>query len=177
MPQYAEGIFEQIPLKEETGTFDFMFAGNIGAVQSVETILRAAKLLKSEPVKFHIVGGGTNLERLQEMNQDLGNVIFYGRRPLEEMPGFYGKADVMFVTLAADTALNLTLPGKVQSYIDVGKPIIVAFDGETRAVIEMAQCGYCGKVDSAEELAENVKKFIDEETDTKIMGKRAFSIY
>ena len=40
LPQYAEGIFEQIPAKEENGMFDFMFAGNIGAVQSVDICLR-----------------------------------------------------------------------------------------------------------------------------------------
>ena len=120
LPQYAEGIFEQIPPRVEDGTFNFMFAGNTGTVQSVETVIKTAEILKDEPVKFHIVGGGTDLERLQKMGEDMENVIFYGRRPVEEMPEFYARADAMLITLAADPILSLTLPGKVQSYMAVG---------------------------------------------------------
>ena len=112
LPQYAEGIFEQIPPREEDGVFNFMFAGNIGAVQSVETVIRAAEMLNCEPAIFHIVGGGTDLERLKGLAEGLENIVFYGRRPLEEMPEFYAKADAMLVTLAADPVLSLTLPEK-----------------------------------------------------------------
>lgn len=177
LPQYAERVFEQIPPREEDSKFNFMFAGNIGAVQSVETIIKAAELLRDEPVKFHIVGGGTDLEILQELGVDLENVEFYGRRPLEEMPEFYAQADAMLVTLAADPVLSLTLPGKVQSYMAVGKPIIGAIDGETKVVIEAAQCGFCGKAESVDELAENIREFIKKDTDRVSMGQNARKFY
>ena len=176
LPQYAEGIFEQIPPKKEDGVFDFMFAGNIGSVQSLETVVRAAQLLKDEPVKFHIVGGGTDLERLQRLAEGLENVIFYGRRPIEEMPKFYAKADAMLVTLASDPVLSLTLPGKIQSYMAVGKPIIGAIDGETKIIIEAANCGFCGKANSVDEFVENVKKFINSK-DRAAMGRNARKYY
>ena len=177
LPQYAEGIFEQIPPRTEDGTFNFMFAGNIGTVQSVETVIKTAEILKDEPVKFHIVGGGTDLERLQKMGENMKNVIFYGRKPIEEMPEFYAKADAMLITLAADPVLSLTLPGKVQSYMAVGKPIIGAIDGETKTVIEEAQCGFCGKAEDVDELAENIRKFIGNNTDRFLMGKNAREFY
>lgn len=176
LPQYAEGIFEEIPARKEDGKFNFMFAGNIGSIQSVETVIKTAEILKEDPVIFHIVGSGTDLERLQEIGKKMKNVVFYGRRPIEEMPEFYAKADAMLVTLAADPILSLTLPGKVQSYMAVGKPIIGAIDGEARFVIEDAKCGFCGKSENAEELAENIKKFI--KADNKIeMGRNARRYY
>lgn len=176
LPQYAEGIFEQILPREKDGTFHFMFAGNIGAVQSVETVIKAAQILKDEPVKFHIVGGGTDLEGLKEFSKGLKNISFYGRRPLEEMPGFYKKTDAMLVTLKADKVLSMTLPGKVQSYMAAGKPIIGAINGETEKVIADAACGYCGKAEDAKELAENIKKFIDN-PNRDLMGKNARAYY
>ena len=176
LPQYAEGIFEMIAPKKEPGIFDFMFAGNIGAIQSVDTIIKAAELLKNEPVRFHIVGNGTDLERLQEMSNNLENVIFYGRRPLEEMPKFYAMADAMLVTLQADEVLSMTLPGKVQSYMAVGRPIIGAIDGETKKVIEDAKCGYCGRAEDAEVLAENIRSFVKNQ-DKDLMGKNARAYY
>ena len=178
LPQYAEGIFELSPPKEENGTFDFMFAGNIGEIQSIETILKAAKILEDMPVRFHIVGGGTDLDRLKRIKkkQNLKNVIFYGRRSIEEMPEFYAKADAMLVTLKADPILSLTLPGKVQSYMAVGKPVIGAIDGEAKVIIEEAQCGFCGKSEEAEELAENIKKFIESKNKIE-MGLNARKFY
>ncbi len=177
LPQYAEEIFEQTSAKKENGVYDFMFAGNIGAVQSVETIIKAARCLINEPVHFHIVGGGTDLEHLQNLAKGLSNVTFYGRRPLEEMPEFYKKADAMLITLAADPILSLTLPGKVQSYMAVGKPIIGAINGETKCIIEDAKCGFCGKAENAEELAENIRRFIQDNTDRNLMGQNARKFY
>lgn len=160
LPQYAEGLFETLPFKEESEGVDLVFAGNIGEVQSVETIVRAAEKLKDEKVHFHIVGGGTDLDRLKGLAGGLDNVTFYGRRPLEEMPEFYAKADAMLVTLKSDPVLSLTLPGKVQSYMAVGKPIIGAIDGETAEVIREAGCGYCGKADDVDELVKNIRAFV-----------------
>lgn len=179
LPQYAEGIFEQMPPKEETGVFDFMFAGNIGEVQSVETILKVAEELREESVRFHIVGGGTDLERLKKIKEDkkLENVIFYGRRPLEEMPEFYAKADAMLITLSSDPILSITLPGKVQSYMAVGKPIIGAIDGETQNVIEEACCGYCGKANDVEEFKENLKKFMEDPIKRRKQSENAIKFY
>lgn len=175
LPQYAEGIFELLPMKKQTDVFDFMFAGNIGEIQSVDTIIKAAEILKREPVRFHIVGGGTDIQRLKDMSKDLDNVIFHGRRDVKEMPRFYMMADAMLITLKADEVLSLTLPGKVQSYMAVGKPIIGAIDGETRKVIEEAKCGYCGKAEYSEELARNIKMFMaDADKATKGLNARKY---
>lgn len=176
LPQYAEGIFEKVESKEETGIFDFMFAGNIGAVQSVDTIIGAAALLKDEPVRFHIIGSGSDLERLQKLGENEENVIFYGRRPLEEMPSFYEKADAMLITLQADPVLSMTLPGKVQSYMASGKAIIGAIDGETNVIIKAAKCGYCGKAENAEELVENIRRYINN-PNRDLFGKNAREYY
>lgn len=180
LPQYAEGIFESLPDKEDSDVFDFMFAGNIGVVQSVDTILKAAKILKSDyqNIRWHIVGSGSNLDCLKQFANENGldNVIFYGRKPLEEMPNLYSMADAMLVTLQADPVLSLTLPGKVQSYMAVGKPIIGAIDGETAEVIKSAKCGFCGKAEDCEALAENVKRFISS-SDRKQLGRNARMFY
>jgi glycosyltransferase involved in cell wall biosynthesis len=154
-----------------------LFAGNIGEVQSVETILQAAKKLQEKPITFHIVGGGSDLERLQGLASDwnLSNVQFYGRRPVSEMPEFYAKADALLVTLKADPVLSLTLPGKVQSCMAAAKPIIGAVDGETARVIGQAQCGYCGSAEDADALAENILAFMG--ADKVQMGQNARAYY
>lgn len=178
LPQYAEEVFESLSVSKNRSQYHFTFAGNIGELQNVETVLRAAELLEEEPVTFHIVGGGTDLERLRRMAREkrLDNVVFYGRRPLEEMPAFYRMSDAMLITMKADPVLSYTLPGKIQSYMAAGKPIIGAIGGETARVVAEAQCGFCAEAEDARMLADNVKRFLSCE-DKERLGRNARDFY
>lgn len=176
LPQFAEIIFDELPPKKPSDTVNLTFAGNIGDVQSVETILKAAQRLTDRNVYFHIVGGGTDLERLRAMASDAENVTFHGRHSLKEMPQFYADADAMLVTLRIGSVLSYTLPGKVQSYLAAGKPIIGAIDGETARIVDQAQCGYCGPAEDVDQLVENICRFLAEE-DKEQMGANARDYY
>lgn len=163
LPQYAEETFTvEDCAKEKDGFIDLMFAGNVGTAQSVDTIIRAAVLCKDiENLRWHIVGDGKELDFCKKLADDLGApVIFHGRRSIDEMPKFYAMADAMLVTMQKDPIICLTLPGKVQSYMAAGKPIIGAIDGETAQVIANAQCGYCSEAEDAQGLAKNVRAFV-----------------
>lgn len=176
LPQYAESQFLELPSKPQGEIFELLFAGNIGAAQSVDTILDAAELLQDEKVRFHIVGDGIELERLKKRAANLKNVIFYGRKPLEDMPQYYAMADAMLVTLIDDPVISLTLPGKVQSYMAAGKPIIGAINGETAFVLNEAQGGYCGKAEDGKQLASNIRKVM-QTNDLNIIGLQNKAYY
>lgn len=177
LPQYAEELFRpEDCCKTPDGFTDLMFAGNVGTAQSVDTILRAAALTQDIPqLRWHIVGDGSELLRMQKEAEGLSNVIFHGRRPLEEMPKFYSMADAMLVTLERDPVLSLTLPGKVQTYLAAGKPVIGAIDGETPKILAEAACGLCGAAEDAEALAENARRFLT--ADSVSMGQNAREYY
>lgn len=163
MPQYADNLFQALPLREPDGLINLMFAGNVGTAQSIPTILNAAKLLESEKqLRWHIVGDGSELENLKKLTAQLRleNVIFHGRKPMEEMPAYYSMADAMLLTLTADPFVSMTLPGKVQTYMAAGKPILAAGDGEIKAVLNKANCGFCAPAEDAQGLADAVKKFL-----------------
>ena len=146
LPQYAEEIFEHVKSKElkEGETINLMFAGNIGKAQSVDTIIRAASLLKDDKrFEFHIVGSGSEYDNVVALSKELDttNVKFYGQKPVSEMPELYSKMDAMIVTLEDSSFANLTIPGKVQSYLAAGKPIIAAINGSTAEFITEYQIG------------------------------------
>lgn len=164
LPQYASDALEAVPPKAEKDTVDLMFAGNVGAAQSLKTVLEAAEILRDEPrLRFHIVGDGSELENLQQLAQDkkLDNVIFHGRKPPEEMPRYYAMADGMIVTLTADPFIGMTLPAKVQSYMAAGKPVLAAANGEIPQVLEEAGCGYCAPAEDGAAFARAVRQFMD----------------
>lgn len=163
LPQYAEETFTFDDCKKAPNeSIDLMFAGNVGIAQSVDTIIRAAALCKDiQNLRWHIVGDGKELYTCKKLAEDLDvHVIFHGRKPMEEMPKYYAMADAMIVTMQKDPIISLTLPGKVQSYMAAGKPIIGAIDGETNFVIRESGCGLCCDAENCEGLALCVRDFV-----------------
>lgn len=185
LPQYALSVFDKIPEQEEKETTDFVFAGNVGAAQNLEVVLRAAKIIENEKIDdhgkrivFHIVGNGQQLEALQRYttDNDITNVVFHGRKPPEEMPHYYAMADAMIVTMLPDPLVSLTLPAKVQSYMAAGKPILASADGEIKNVIEESGCGLCAEANDENDLVKKIEQFI-RLSETNKMGQAAKDYY
>lgn len=167
LPQYAEDVFKSVSKYSQDDKYkkhiDLVFAGSIGRMQSVDTIILAAEKIRDKvPVKIHIVGDGTELEACKSLvdRLELNHIVkFYGRRPIDEMPEFYKLADAMLVTLKRDEFVSYTLPGKVQSYMASGKAVIGAIDGAAYSVIKEAECGLCCEAENSDALADIIIDF------------------
>ena len=173
LPQFADDVFGALPDAEPSPYTELVFAGNIGRVQSVETMLRAAAILQNEPIRWHILGNGANYEGCLCLAKELKldeKVILYGRRPIAEMPKFFAMADALLVSMREEEYVTCTLPGKVQSYMAAGKPILGSIGGEAEDVISEAQCGLCAKSDDPEAFAEIVLAFIADKRRARMGG-------
>jgi colanic acid biosynthesis glycosyl transferase WcaI len=159
-PSWAEDLFtanrvqpaSEVP--DASDTFTVMFAGNIGEAQDMPALLDAAERLKNNPgVRWVIVGDGRKSEWLQSEVIRRGldkQVLLPGRFPVERMPSFYAHADALLVSLKRDPVFSMTIPGKVQSYLLAGIPLLGMLDGEGAAVIQEAQAGLtCAAGDGA----------------------------
>ncbi len=183
LPTYAESVFDNTKKSTTKAGINFLFAGNIGEMQSIETILKAAEKVQRENselnIKFHIVGDGSAYESCMVLAKKLhlANTFFHGRKTLEEMPTLYSMADAFLLTLKENHFISLTLPGKVQSYMAVGKPIVAAIDGEASAVIKKAKCGLVGPSEDFESLYLNIIKFVREKEKHQIYGANSKLYY
>lgn len=179
LPQFADDVFANLPEHKPSEFTELVFAGNIGRVQSVETLIRAAELLKNEPVRWHILGNGANYEGCVQLVDKLDlhdKVMLYGRRPLSDMPKFFAMADALLVSMRDEEYVTCTLPGKVQSYMAAGKPILGSIGGEAEDIIHEAQCGLCARSDDPEAFAKVVLAFIADERRAQ-MGANAKRYY
>lgn len=177
-PQYSNVPGGPQAVAEHEGVH-LMFAGNVGAAQSIPTILKAAKLLEDrKELHWHIVGDGSELESSKALAQQLGlaNVIFHGRKQQEEMPEYFAMADAMLLTLTADPVISLTLPGKAQTYMAAGKPIIGAANGEIPRTIARSGCGFCAPAGDESGLAQAVEEFLNC-PNKKQLGENALRYY
>lgn len=172
LPSWVEAVFEKdvaqaLPAIEVTpcpGAFNIMFAGNIGEAQDFISVLQAAALLKGRAeVRWLIVGDGraaplvrTEIERLGLADQ----VLLLGQHPLERMPEFFKTADVLLVPLKSDPVFSMTIPGKVQTCLATGLPVLGMLDGEGARVIEESGGGHAVAAGDAAGLAEQVMRLM-----------------
>ena len=159
-PSWAEDVFMDDSVKpapevpEWTDGFTVVFAGNIGEAQDMPAVLDAAERLKVHTrIRWVIVGDGRKSDWLQAEVARRGldkQVLMPGRFAVERMPFFYAHADALLVSLKRDPVFSMTIPGKVQSYLMAGIPLLGMLDGEGAAVIRDAHAGLtCEAGDSA----------------------------
>lgn len=185
IPQYANDIFINTrnyeSIKKDNDKINFMFAGNLGEMQSIETIIKAIKITRCKNVVLHILGDGSNKDKLIQLVNKLDlneKVIFHGRKPIDSMPSYYQKADALIVSLKSDEVISYTLPGKVQTYMASGKPLIATINGETANIINEANCGLVSKAEDITKLAENFDRFCQmEEKDREKLGENGIKFY
>ena len=177
IPAFADETYLTQDFTPENDIVDFVFLGNLGIAQNLIAVLEAVEKIRSIPgFKVHFVGDGSVLEEMKKFvdEHNLGEaVVFYGRRPVEEMPKFYKLADACLVSLKADNATGLTLPSKVQGYMAAGKPIIGMIDGSAKDVIEESACGICVNAGDIDGLAAGMKDFIQNRDKYKNCGNNA----
>ena len=126
------------------GRFVVMFAGNLGMVQGLETVIDAAARLKERSdVLFVLVGDGSDRARLESMvsDQRLTNVAFAGRHPADQMPDFFHAADALVVHLRPSEIADHAVPTKILAYLASGRPVICATAGASADLVRAAGAG------------------------------------
>lgn len=170
-PSWAEDVFHEPvddPVSEippAPGTLSILFAGNVGDAQDFPAILDAADRLKQRnDIRWLIVGDGRRSAWVADQVQARGledRVLLLGRFPVERMPAFYAQADALLVSLKKDPTFSMTIPGKVQSYLVAGRPIIGMLDGEGADVIQRAGAGMVCPAGDSVGLAETIQQFAE----------------
>ena len=165
-PYYAEDFYRKVEVKKYYREqfpkgFNLVFAGNIGVAQGFETTLKAFEILKKEKINLIILGEGREKKRIIELVKKMGlskKIFFLGAYPPEEIPYYFSCADALLVTLKKANIFSYTIPGKLQSYLASGKPIVGALDGIGNKIINNSKAGYCVDSDDYKELSKIIYK-------------------
>ena len=183
LPQYAEDFYKPVerkPVPEipDDDSFKIIFTGNIGKAQGLDILPKTAKLLKGkENVKFVIVGDGRDKDNFlkQIADNDVQDMfIMIDRQPPDRIPELLAACDAAFISFMPDPLFEKTIPAKLQSYMACGMPIIAAANGETKRVIEEAECGICVELGNETALSGAVSKMITNDLKSMKNKSRAF---
>ena len=164
------------------GSFVFLYAGNIGPAQGSLALIHAAELLQKEQpeIKICFLGEGMEKAMLQEQVRikNLDNVLFLPRVSGAEVGKYLVAADVMIVHLKTDALSPITIPSKIQSYMQAGRPILIGVDGDSARLVSDAQCGLSCIPENPESIADIMVKFLKLGEDKLIkMGENGKTFY
>ena len=138
--------------------FHILFAGNMGKAQALDAVLETARILqaKAPNLAFVFLGGGVEVDHLKEISEGAGlsNVTFLPSVPMSEVGRYLSAADVLLVHLKQDPLFRITIPSKTQAYMAVGKPILMAVDGDAADLVMQSAGGRIACSEDPESIAE-----------------------
>jgi colanic acid biosynthesis glycosyl transferase WcaI len=158
-----------------------MYAGNIGEMQDLETVIRAMALVPDlDGLELAIVGSGVAEASVRELADTLGltNVRFHGRVPQDQMTRFYETSDFQLVTLADLPVFRVTVPSKLQASLASGIPVISTVGGDVADLVSSNSVGLTSPAGDAGALADTFRRaHAMSALDRHAMGERAIQIY
>lgn len=168
-PNWAyEAVYELVrpdtSLARELGMlsyFNVVYAGNMGPAQGLYNVLEAASLLTDlTDLQFVLIGDGIDRASLEETVRvkHILNVRFLPRQPMDRMPDLYAIADALLIHLTNDPLYEITIPGKTQSYLASGRPLLVSVKGDAADLVLEAGAGIASRPSDPADLARAVRE-------------------
>ena len=100
---------------------------------------------------------------------------FEGFQPMEQMPAYADIADALIATLKTEGVEDYAIPAKVMSYMALGKPLLIAMEGEINEIVKEARCGLTSDPNDAAQLRDNILTLYRmKKEERENMGENAF---
>ncbi|MBI3230054.1 MAG: glycosyltransferase family 4 protein [Burkholderiales bacterium] len=152
------------------------YVGVMGAQEGIDLLLQSARYLIKDmgrnDVHFGLVGGGTSLDAMKQMAQDMGiadSVTFTGRAPDQELLDMLNTSDVCVNPDVANEMNDKSTMNKIMEYMALGKPI-VQFDLTEGKVSAQKASLYANKNDPID-MAKKIAELLDDPERRREMGE------
>lgn len=145
-----------------------IYAGNLGRVQGLDTLLRAFSLLIRENVDHGrdlvLIGDGVLRTEIEHEAAVLGiddRVKFLGSIPKISLITHLEESEILFIGLDEHSSLDLTIPSKVFDYMAIGRPIVAAVAGEGKEILSLCVENYLARPGNVVDIKNGLKLQIE----------------
>lgn len=162
--------------------FVVSYIGTMGKAHGLETILDAASILHSaQPdIVFLLIGEGAEKKQLVALARErrLTNLEFLDQQQREKIPAYIRASDVCLVPLRKTELFKTVIPSKMLEFMSCERPVILAVDGQARAILEESRAGIAIEPENANALAGAIRYLAANREAAEEMGKygRAYVI-
>ena len=156
-------------------TFNLIYYGAHGKANALDTVIDAAKMLKDKPIKFTLMGDGTEKKSLIKKSSNMGNINFLDPKSKKEMALIISKFDAVIITLQDIPLFKYGVsPNKLYDAYAIGRPVISNIGGSIAREIAEKNIGINAKPNDAKSLAKSITELMNlSRSERKEMSKRA----
>ncbi len=162
-------IFENLKDK-----FIVFFVGTIASYHNPSTLLKVAERLSEHNIYFVIAGDGEFLRQLKKISTTLSNVFLTGWLNQDEIEFWLQQSKIGVCPTTKEIDL---FPNKAFTYLSAGLPIISAFQGDLREIIEKYQIGFYYPPNDVDAIAECIMKLYNNPELYKKMSENAGRVF
>ena len=161
-------------IEELKDKFIIFFVGTMANYHNPSILLEVAKRVKNDKIHFVIAGYGELFDEIKKASKDLKNVTLTGWLNQEEIELWlkYAKVGVCPTNVKIDL-----LPNKFFVYLSAGLPVISAFEGDSKELIEKYQIGFYYPPNDVEALVNCILKLYNNPQLYKKMSENAKRIF
>lgn len=160
--------------------FSIQYSGNFGRLHDLLTLLEAARLLQSFPLKFVFIGGGAKHAQIEAYKEafKLENVLQLPYQPRERLRESLTACDLSAIGLIPG-AEDTVAPSKFYGILASGRGVLLI----ARRSCDLAQlvireeCGIVVEPGEAAELAQQLQTLSQEPERVAAMGRRSLKLY
>lgn len=154
-------LYEEFSISRDK--FLVVYAGNFGAAQGADIILKSAEQLKKYvDIQFVIFGGGAEFATAKKIvaDHELSNVIIHDLLPSERVSEVYSLGDIALITCKKGVG-KAGMPSKTWSIMACNTPIVASFDtgSELDLIVSAAKAGICIEPENSEKLSEAILEY------------------
>ncbi|QYO67346.1 glycosyltransferase family 4 protein [Leptolyngbya sp. 7M] len=175
-PREENTLIKELGIQEKV---IFLYAGNMGYPNDMESLIECAKRLQDEGQQkphFVFLGSGVKrkwLEREVAAN-GLENVTILDPRPRSEQQEFLNACDIAIVSLVSNMK-GVSMPSRTYNILAAGKPILAITEpgSEIDLVVKENAVGWSVFPQKPEELYVTIQQIVSEHDKYAEMGLRA----
>lgn len=154
--------------------FVITFIGTFVRNNNPSILTNCAEKLINSNIVFIIAGNGELFDEIRKRAKGLSNVF---------LPGWLDQDEIAYllkhshVGVCPAPQIRNAFPNKAFSYLAAGLPIISAFQGDLKEIIEKHEIGFYYPPNDAEALLKCMKKFYEDTGLYKKMSENAYKVF
>lgn len=168
------------PHRQKQGPRRLLFAGNVGRVADMQTVVKALLNLGELDWLLDICGSGAAVGELAELARPLGSrVCFHGEVSEAELNEHYGNASLGLVPMRKG-ASRASVPSKTYAYFAAGLPVLASVDEGSHfdRLVRSEGVGWCARAGDVEDVARSIREALSApDADLLARGSRARALY
>lgn len=172
--------FDVKAFRDELGIADrfvIIYVGAHGTANGLGQILETADKLRDTNVLFLLIGGGMQKQALirKAKTMELQNVRFLDAVPKREVLKYVLASEMGASVLLKNDTFKTVYSNKTFDYMSCKKPILMAIDGVSRELVELADAGSYVEPENPLEFEKQIRYYLDNIPKLRMQGENGYN--